>query len=371
MAGRGGLTGMDTTSQAPPRLRPATRAGSPEPRRARKPADGRARAGGQDARGQYARGQDQRRRISGAGADRAAGGRVAGYRAAGDTARGRVSGTRGQDARGQDARGQDTRGQVAGVRGDRAVGDRASSGRAGSGRTDSARTGSGRTGSGRVAAGVRGTAGAGAPSGTGSRPSSWRHLRVVGQTAAQPSATSPGSSRTGVSGAGALPVRAARLRSPAAAVPLPRISFVLLVLVLLAGGLVSLLVVNTTLGASSFRISQLQSDKANLSLQEQTLLGQIAKERSPQGVEERAYQLGMRMPASSNILDLRNNRYARVPSHAGALGQDSTAARRAARHKVTAHSGRAAHAARGATVGRAAHPKRVAASPRTSAGSSQ
>jgi hypothetical protein len=361
MAGRGGLTGMDTTSQAPPRLRPATRAGSPEPRRARKPADGRARAGSQDARGQDARGQDQRRRVTGAGADRAAGGRVAGYRAAGDTARGRVSGTRGQDARGQ----------VAGARGDRAVGDRGSSGRAGSARTDSARTGSGRTGSGRVAAGVRGTAGAGAPSGTGSRPSSWRHLRVVGQTAAQPFATSPGSSRTGVSGAGALPVRAARLRSPAAAVPLPRISFVLLVLVLLAGGLVSLLVVNTTLGASSFRISQLQSDKANLSLQEQTLLGQIAKERSPQGVEERAYQLGMRMPASSNILDLRNHRYARVPSHAGALGQDSTAARRTARHKVTAHPGRAAHAARGATVGRAAHPKRVAASPRTSAGSSQ
>ena len=146
-------------------------------------------------------------------------------------------------------------------------------------------------------AGMRGTAGAGAPSGTGTRPSGWRHLRVVGQTATQPSATLPGPSRTGVPGASALPARAARLRGPAATVPLPRIPFVLLVLALLGGGLVCLLVVNTTLGASSFRISQLQSDNANLSLQEQTLLGQVAKERSPQGIEERAYQLGMRTPA--------------------------------------------------------------------------
>jgi hypothetical protein len=170
-----------------------------------------------------------------------------------------------------------------------------------------------------------------------------------------------------VPGTGALPARAARLRGHAATVPLRRIPFVLLVLALLGGGLVCLLVVNTTLGASSFRISQLQSDNANLSLQEQTLLGQIAKERSPQGVEERAYQLGMRMPASSNILDLRNHRYARVPSHAGAQGQDSTAARRTARHHAAAHPGR--DAPRGSHAGRAAHPKRITASPRTSAGS--
>jgi hypothetical protein len=130
------------------------------------------------------------------------------------------------------------------------------------------------------------------------------------------------------------------------------------VLALLGGGLVCLLVVNTTLGASSFRISQLQGDNANLSLQEQTLLGQVAKERSPQGIEERAYQLGMRTPAGSSILDLRTHRFSRVPNHAGAQG--GTASRHTARH----HAGyrRAEHA------GAITHPKRVAASPRTSAG---
>ncbi|HUB43138.1 MAG TPA: hypothetical protein VMA72_30160 [Streptosporangiaceae bacterium] len=160
------------------------------------------------------------------------------------------------------------------------------------------------------------------------------------------------------------------MRSPAAAVPLPRIPFVLLVLALLGGGLVCLLVVNTTLGASSFRISQLQSGNANLSRQEQTLLVQVAKERSPQGIEERAYQLGMRMPGSSNILDLADHRYSRVPSHADAQGQDSTAAGRTTR-KAATHPGRTTHAGRGSKAGRAAHRKRAPASPRTKAGSSR
>jgi hypothetical protein len=160
-------------------------------------------------------------------------------------------------------------------------------------------------------------------------------------------------------------------------VPLPRIPFVLLVLALLGGGLVCLLVVNTTLGAASFRISQLQSDNANLSLQEQTLLGQVAKERSPTGIEERAYQLGMRTPAGSNILDLRNHHYFQVPGHAGALGLGNAAAppagrtsggvRRTARHRAGVHGRRTAHA------GGTAHPKLVTASPGTTtrAGSSR
>ncbi|HKD89660.1 MAG TPA: hypothetical protein VKB62_14115 [Streptosporangiaceae bacterium] len=142
-------------------------------------------------------------------------------------------------------------------------------------------------------------------------------------------------------------------------------------LVLLGGGLVCLLVVNTTLGATSFRISQLQSNNANLSLQEQTLLGQVAKERSPQGIAERAYQLGMRTPPNTNILDLRNHRYSQVPDHAGAqdsmaappTGSTSAAARRTARHHTTGHRKRAVH------TGGTTHRKRVTASPRTGAGS--
>jgi hypothetical protein len=145
--------------------------------------------------------------------------------------------------------------------------------------------------------------------------------------------------------------------------PLPRIPFVLLVLALLGGGLICLLVVNTTLGATSFRISQLQSDNANMSVREQTLLGQVANERSPQGIEDRAYQLGMRTPASSEILDLRNHQFAQVPGHAGAQGQDSPASPSTGSKSATAR--RTAHGRTTAPRKRTAHPKRVAASPGT------
>ena len=126
-------------------------------------------------------------------------------------------------------------------------------------------------------------------------------------------------------GAGADQRVAAPARGPAASMPLPRIPFVLLILGLLGGGLVCLLVVNTTLGATSFRISQLQSANASLARQEQGLLGQVANEQSPAGIEQRAYQLGMRAETGTNILDLRNGRYYQVPDHAGAAALDGVA----------------------------------------------
>jgi hypothetical protein len=133
------------------------------------------------------------------------------------------------------------------------------------------------------------------------------------------------------------------------------------VLALLGGGLICLLVVNTTLGATSFRISQLQSDNAKLSLQKQTLLGQVATEQSPQGIEQRAYQLGMRTPADANILDLRTHHYSQVPDHAGApgiaapsAGRTSATALRARRRNAAAHHRRIAHGARVPHSGRAA-----------------
>jgi hypothetical protein len=104
---------------------------------------------------------------------------------------------------------------------------------------------------------------------------------------------------------------------------LPAIPFVLLVLALLGGGLVCLLVVNTTLGTTSFRISQLQSDNAKLSLREQTLLGQVADAESPQRIAERAYQLGMRPQTDGQILNLPARKFDQVPNHPGAQGLDS------------------------------------------------
>jgi hypothetical protein len=100
---------------------------------------------------------------------------------------------------------------------------------------------------------------------------------------------------------------------------LPRMPFVLLVLGLLGGGLVCLLVVNTTLGATSFRLSQLQRDNAKLSLQEQGLQGKIQNEQAPEQIAQRAYQLGMRAESNATILDLRNGRYYKLHDPASAL----------------------------------------------------
>jgi uncharacterized protein HemX len=99
----------------------------------------------------------------------------------------------------------------------------------------------------------------------------------------------------------------------------PRMRFAILVLVLLGGGLICLLVINTTLGAKSFRISQLQSANASLTSQEQALQQQIAAERSPAQIARRAYQLGMRTEPNANILDLRTHRIDKLPAQPDAV----------------------------------------------------
>jgi hypothetical protein len=107
---------------------------------------------------------------------------------------------------------------------------------------------------------------------------------------------------------------------------LPRTPFALLVLTLLGGGLICLLVINTTLGASTFRITQLQRTNANLSLQQRTLQGQIADESSPAQIAKLAYQLGMRPENSTTILDLRKHkpRTYQLPGQAGAASTSTT-----------------------------------------------
>ncbi len=123
--------------------------------------------------------------------------------------------------------------------------------------------------------------------------------------------------------------------------------FVLLVLVLLGGGLICLLVVNTTLGATSFRISQLQSTGAALATQEQTLQQQIAAEQSPAQIATRAYDLGMRAQTNTNILDLATHRFYVLPGEIGVttqLGASSTAS------QVPAAAGTTTHRASGGTA---------------------
>ncbi len=111
--------------------------------------------------------------------------------------------------------------------------------------------------------------------------------------------------------AGAAPRAAGSGRQPVSRTP-----FILLVLGLLGGGLVCLLVINTTLAAGSFRISALQQGNAQASERVEELQQQVATEESPSSIEQRALRLGLRMQPVLNFLDLRTGRSYATPATA-------------------------------------------------------
>jgi hypothetical protein len=102
-----------------------------------------------------------------------------------------------------------------------------------------------------------------------------------------------------------------------------------LLLGLLGGGMVCLLVVNTTLAANSLRISDLQQQNAASTEQVQELQQIVASERSAAMIEKEATRLGMRPDTAPLFVDLRTKSIegpsARTAStkvrHAGRPGQ--------------------------------------------------
>jgi hypothetical protein len=91
----------------------------------------------------------------------------------------------------------------------------------------------------------------------------------------------------------------------------------LLVLGLLSGGLVCLLLINTTLAAASFQISNLQQSNAAAAQRVQELQWQVAAEQSPSSIEQRALRLGLRIQPVLNFIDLRNGHTYTTLSRAG------------------------------------------------------
>lgn len=144
-----------------------------------------------------------------------------------------------------------------------------------------------------------------------------RPAASVRGTAARPVRLTEGSRRTGPATAATSAARPSprpdgqRAGRGAAA---PRAPFILLVLGLLGGGLVSLLVINTTLGATSFKITQLQQSDSTMAQQEQSLQRQVSAEEAPAQIWNRAYQLGMRPVGHVRFLDVGS--LARAPSAA-------------------------------------------------------
>ena len=94
----------------------------------------------------------------------------------------------------------------------------------------------------------------------------------------------------------------------------PRTRFILLVLGMLGGGLVCLLVINTTLAAASFRINALQQGNVALAQQAQSLRQQVTAEESPTSLYQRAFRLGLRQQPRMNFLNLRTGHVYRAPA---------------------------------------------------------
>jgi len=84
--------------------------------------------------------------------------------------------------------------------------------------------------------------------------------------------------------------------------------FILLLVGLLGGALVSLLVISTTLAQGAFQITNLQQQNANLARQEQTLTNQVAQAGNPAVIAQEAEQLGMRPNPRLGFIDLKTGK---------------------------------------------------------------
>jgi cell division protein FtsL len=87
-----------------------------------------------------------------------------------------------------------------------------------------------------------------------------------------------------------------------------RAPFILLLVGLLGGALVSLLVISTTLAQGSYRITSLQQQNASLAKQEQQLTQQVAQASSPAKIAQEAEDLGMRPNTALQFINLKTGK---------------------------------------------------------------
>ena len=135
---------------------------------------------------------------------------------------------------------------------------------------------------------------------SGRRPAAGQHRQDPTGRRSPPRGT-PG--RSPAPPPGTAPGRRARPRSRA-----PRMPFILLLVGLLGGALVSLLVISTTLAQGSFRITSLQEQNADLARQAQTLTNQVAQAGNPAVIAKEARQLGMRPNPHLGFIDLKTGK---------------------------------------------------------------
>lgn len=84
----------------------------------------------------------------------------------------------------------------------------------------------------------------------------------------------------------------------------PRVPFVTLVSLVLVGGIVGLLLFNTSMQQASFAVSSLENQAETLAAREQTLRMELDELRNPQRVATEAQAMGMVIPSAPVFLDL-------------------------------------------------------------------
>ncbi|MCG7211111.1 FtsB family cell division protein [Streptomyces arenae] len=105
-----------------------------------------------------------------------------------------------------------------------------------------------------------------------------------------------------------------------------RTPFVLLVVLLLGGGLIGLLVLNSALSEGSFKLDDLQKQTKNLTDEEQALQRDIDAYSAPDALQRRARELGM-VPGGDPVFLDPDGTVKGVPSPAALLGSSADGTR--------------------------------------------
>ncbi|MEV5711599.1 hypothetical protein, partial [Actinoallomurus sp. NPDC052274] len=134
------------------------------------------------------------------------------------------------------------------------------------------------------------------------------------RTRTAPTRTTP--TRTGTA------TRAPRRPAP----PRARAPFVLLVVGLLGGALVSLLLLNTVLAQDAFTLSELQRDNRQLAERKQALQADIARENDPAVLHQKARSLGMVDPRGAAFIDAHTGRVTEVGAPPQGVSDEAVAA---------------------------------------------
>jgi cell division protein FtsB len=99
---------------------------------------------------------------------------------------------------------------------------------------------------------------------------------------------------------------------PRARTRAPRVPFVTLVALVLVGGIVGLLLFNTSLQQASFAAASLEQQAEALAAREQTLRMELDELRNPQRVAAEAQAMGMVIPAAPVFLHLGDGKVSGV-----------------------------------------------------------